>query len=79
MGGISRLRRLVVLDRRFFVSCRLLRRRRILSELEFACLAQVIRERRMISFAPCGARAGWGTDFPTARKGVKKSRCSGGL
>jgi len=60
MGGMSRLRRLVVSDRWFFVTCRLLRRRRILSQLEFACLAQVIHERRKIPFAPCGARAGWG-------------------
>jgi len=41
MGGMSRLRRLVVSDRWFFVTCRLLPRPRILSELEFA--AQVAR------------------------------------
>jgi REP element-mobilizing transposase RayT len=46
MGGMSRLRRLVVSHRWFFVTCRLLPRRRILSELEFACLARVIHERR---------------------------------
>jgi hypothetical protein len=43
---MSRLRRLVVSDRWFFVSCRVLPRRRILSESEFACLARVIDERR---------------------------------
>ena len=41
---MSRLRRLAVSHRWFFVTCRLLPRRRILSELEFACLARVIRE-----------------------------------
>src|SRR5208337_1176848 len=46
MGAMSRLRRLVVSDRWFFVTCRLLPRRRILSELEFACLARVVHERR---------------------------------
>ena len=43
---MSRLRRLVVSDRWFFVTCRLLPRRRMLSPTEFATLAQVIRERR---------------------------------
>jgi REP element-mobilizing transposase RayT len=43
---MSRLRRLVVSDRWFFVTCRLLPRRRILSAAEFATLAQVIGERR---------------------------------
>ena len=43
---MSRLRRLVVSDRWFFVSCRVLPPRRILSESEFACLARVIDERR---------------------------------
>ncbi|MGO8737072.1 MAG: REP-associated tyrosine transposase [Terriglobia bacterium] len=43
---MSRLRRLVVPDHWFLVTCRLLPRRRILSDLEFACLAGVIRERR---------------------------------
>ena len=43
---MSRLRRLVVSDRWFFISCRLLPRRRMLSELEFAGLARVIDERR---------------------------------
>jgi len=46
MGGMSRLRRLVVSDRWFFVTCRVLPGRRHLSDSEFACLAQVIRERR---------------------------------
>ena len=43
MGG---LRRLVLSNRFFFVSCRLLRSRQELSESEFDCLAQVIRARR---------------------------------
>jgi REP element-mobilizing transposase RayT len=43
---MSRLRRLVVSDRWFFITCRVLPRRRILSESEFACLARVIHERR---------------------------------
>ncbi len=43
---MSRLRRLVVSDRWFFVTCRLLPRRRILSPSEFATLAAVVGERR---------------------------------
>jgi putative transposase len=43
---MSRLRRLVVSDRWFFVTCRLLPRRRRLSPAEFATLAQVIHARR---------------------------------
>ncbi len=43
---MSRLRRLVVSDRYFFVTCRVLPGRDRLSESEFGCLAQVIRERR---------------------------------
>jgi len=43
---MSRLRRLVVSDRWFFITCRLLPRRLILSPSEFAVLAQVIQERR---------------------------------
>ena len=43
---MSRLRRLVVSDRWFFITCCLLPKRRILSALEFACLARVIDERR---------------------------------
>lgn len=43
---MSRLRRLVLSDRYFFVTCRLLPKRRILGESEFLCLARVIRERR---------------------------------
>jgi putative transposase len=46
MGGMSRLRRLVVSDRWFFVTCRPLARRGILSPWESACLARVIHERR---------------------------------
>jgi len=46
MGAMSRLRRLVVSARWFFVTCRILPRRGILSDPEFACLAQVIHERR---------------------------------
>ena len=42
----SRLRRLVVSDRWFFITCRVLPRRRILSDSEFATLAEVIDERR---------------------------------
>jgi len=43
---MSRLRRLVVSDRWFFITCRLLPGRRILSDSEFAILARVIDERR---------------------------------
>ena len=43
---MSRLRRLVVSDRWFFITCRLLPSRRILSDSEFATLAEVIVERR---------------------------------
>ena len=43
---MSRLRRLVLSDRFFFVTCRLLPKRRILSESEFACLAGAIQARR---------------------------------
>jgi putative transposase len=43
---MSRLRRLVLSDRYFFVSCNLLRGRPFLSENEFNLLAQVIRSRR---------------------------------
>jgi putative transposase len=46
MGGMSRLRRLVVSDRWFFVTCRVLPGRQHLIDSEFACLAHVIRERR---------------------------------
>jgi hypothetical protein len=45
MGGMSRLRRLVVSDRWVFITCRLLSRRRILSQSEFPCFARVIRDR----------------------------------
>ena len=43
---MSRLRRLVLSDRFFFLSCRVLPARGALSEAEFAILAQVIWERR---------------------------------
>lgn len=43
---MSRLRRLVLSDRFFFLSCRVLPTRRTLNESEFACLAQVVQERR---------------------------------
>ena len=43
---MSRLRRFVVSDGWFFITCRLLPRRRILSDSEFAALAEVIDERR---------------------------------
>ena len=46
IGRMSRLRRLVVSDRWFFVTCRLLSRRQILTPAEFATLAHVIQERR---------------------------------
>jgi REP element-mobilizing transposase RayT len=46
MGAMSRLRRLVVSNRWFFVACRILPRRGILSESGFACLARVVQERR---------------------------------
>jgi putative transposase len=43
---MSRLRRLVVSDRFFFITCRLLPHRGRLSEREFELLARVVRERR---------------------------------
>jgi REP element-mobilizing transposase RayT len=43
---MSRRRRWVVSDRFFFISCRLPPRRGVLSDSEFACLAQAIHERR---------------------------------
>jgi putative transposase len=43
---MSRLRRLVLSDRFFFLSCRVLPARQNLSESEFAILAQVMRERQ---------------------------------
>ena len=43
---MSRLRRLALSDRWFFITCRVLPGRRILSDSEFAILARVIRERR---------------------------------
>jgi putative transposase len=43
---MSRLRRLVVSNRFFFITCRLLAHRAGLSECEFELLARVVRERR---------------------------------
>jgi REP element-mobilizing transposase RayT len=43
---MSRLRRLVLSDRFFFITCRLLAHRGRLEEPEFECLARVVRERR---------------------------------
>jgi hypothetical protein len=43
---MARLRRLVLSDRWFFITCRVLPRRRHLLDSEFATLAQVIAERR---------------------------------
>ena len=43
---MSRLRRLVLSDRFFFITCRVLRRRETLGEAEFQYLARVVRERR---------------------------------
>ena len=45
---VSRLRRLVLSDRFFFITCRVHGLRRNLSESEFCCLAEVVRERRKI-------------------------------
>ncbi len=46
MAAMSRLRRLVVSDRWFFITSRVLPRRRMLSDSEFALLARAIQERR---------------------------------
>lgn len=46
MGCMSRLRRLVLCDRFFFVTCQVHRLRGKLTEAEFGCLARVLRERR---------------------------------
>ena len=43
---MSRLRRLVLSDRFFFISCRVWRCRGALEQAEFQCLARVVRERR---------------------------------
>jgi putative transposase len=43
---MSRLRRLALSDRFFFITCRVLRRRDTLGEAEFQLLARVLRERR---------------------------------
>ena len=44
--GMSRLRRLVLSDRYFFITCRVHRLRRNFNELEFSVLAEVVGERR---------------------------------
>lgn len=46
MPRMSRLRRMVLSGRFFFISCRVLPTRGILSETEFSILASVINERR---------------------------------
>ena len=43
---MSRLRRLVLSDRFFFVTCRIVRRREALGETDFQQLARAMRERR---------------------------------
>jgi putative transposase len=43
---VSRLRRLVLSDRFFFVGCRLAVKRQLLANPDFGCLACVVRERR---------------------------------
>ena len=43
---MSRLRRLVLSDRFFFITCRVYHSRRKLSESEFSILGEVVRERR---------------------------------
>ncbi len=48
MRGMSRLRRWVLSDRFFFVTCRVHRLRRDLTEAEFECLAKVIQERHKV-------------------------------
>ena len=45
---MSRLRRLVLSDRFFYITCRLFHKRQILSESEFLCLAHAISDRRKI-------------------------------
>ncbi len=45
MAAMSRLRRLVLSDRYFFITCRVLPRREMLTESEFAGFAQVVGER----------------------------------
>ena len=47
MRSMSRLRRRVASDHGFFISCCILSWREILSKSEFACLAQVILQRRL--------------------------------
>jgi hypothetical protein len=69
---MSRLRRLVLFDRFFFITCRLLPHRRMVEESEFECLAGVVRERREKHhfvltawvFLPDPAAAGHAIIFP---------------
>jgi len=69
---MSRLRRLVLFDRFFFITCRLLPHRRTIEESEFECLAGVVRERRekhhfLLTawvFLPDPAAAGHAIIFP---------------
>jgi REP-associated tyrosine transposase len=56
MRRMSRLRRMVLADRFFFITCRVHRLRGELSESEFAILAEVVRERRT---APGFLLAAW--------------------
>ena len=46
IGNVSRLRRLVLSDRYFFITCRLFHSRSHLSQYEFECLTKVIEARR---------------------------------
>ena len=46
MRRMSRLRRPLLSNRFFFISCRVFRPRRNLNEPEFECLAEVVRDRR---------------------------------
>ena len=69
---MSRLRRLVLFDRFFFITCRLQPHRRMVEESEFECLAGVVRERREKHhflptagvFLPDPAAAGHAIIFP---------------
>ena len=80
LSGMSRLRRLVLSDRFFFVTCRIVRHREALGETDFQQLARAMRERvaQTAAFAVCGSssvRAGMlaesldGTTCATKRRG----------
>src|SRR5215472_6587883 len=43
---MSRLRRIALSDRFFFVTCRIFQGRRLLSERDFVCLAEAVQSRR---------------------------------